>query len=260
MIAKKNYCFILVFSLFIGLTPSLFAQQWANFDMATYTKVFSIEKARMPEYWNNRVIFTFQAQRPIRYVAIAFRHEDYAIRHPFMVKYGDGTLDSKNQDPLYFFLYNVLEKGPETLEYRLIVDGRWQHDPNNPQQTQDNFGNQISYYELPQDRSRLIDSPVIEKDGTISFYYRGRPGDNVSLVGSFNRWDPFMHRFQEDQNDPGLFKLNLYLPPGEIYYHFMVGIEKVLDELNPKKAFDRSGSPLSYFYNSGPSLVREQRF
>jgi hypothetical protein len=240
--------------LFFGLSSLLWAQEDLEFDALVYSKIFSYERAETPEYWNNRVIFTYaNSDKAVRYVAAVFEHEDYSRKHVFFKKVGDGTAAGAEGEPIFILLYDPGDQ--ETLRYRLIVDGLWQSDPMAMAQQRDDFGNEISVYRLPLDRPKLVNSPVPGEDGRITFFYRGNPGDRVALMGNFNSWDPFMHPLREDPKDPGLFSINLRVTPGNVYYYFLVGTQKVLDQLNPEEAVDPAGNKVSYYFFGPENLA-----
>ena len=81
----------------------------------------------------------------------------------------------------------------------------------------------------------------------MTFRFRGRPGRFVSLIGEFNRWDPFWEPMPEDPRRPGLYQLTLRLSPGQHYYVFSVDGERVPDPLNVELAEDSEGFRVSTF-------------
>jgi len=87
---------------------------------------------------------------------------------------------------------------------------------------------------------------VVRDDGILEFNYRSRPGEQVSIMGNFNNWDPFMHRMVEDRDEPGLYTLRMPLPEGPVYYLFVVGTQTLLDPLNARRAWDRDRQEVSY--------------
>ena len=57
----------------------------------------------------------------------------------------------------------------------------------------------------------------------VAFHFSTRlaPGArNVSVVGSFNGWNPAVHRMQRTQGDE--WAITVYLPPGRAVYLFSV--------------------------------------
>jgi hypothetical protein len=255
-ITMKALCKPPFFALLVLMLQgaNLQAQEILEFDAVIYTKIFSYEEATAPEYWNNQVIFSYaNPDMPVRYVAAVFEHEDYSKKHVFFKKVGDGTQAGSDGEPVFLLLYDPGDQ--EILRYRLIVDGLWQSDPMAARTERDEFGNNISVYELPQDRPRLVNSPISGEDGRITFYYRGNPGDRVAVLGNFNSWDPFMHPLVEDQGDPGLFSISLRVNPGNLYYYFLVGTQKILDQLNPREAVDPAGNKVSYYYFGGDEMA-----
>jgi hypothetical protein len=64
-----------------------------------------------------------------------------------------------------------------------------------------------------------------------------------------------MHPLVEDQGDPGLFSISLRVNPGNLYYYFLVGTQKILDQLNPREAVDPAGNKVSYYYFGGDEMA-----
>jgi 1,4-alpha-glucan branching enzyme len=95
--------------------------------------------------------------------------------------------------------------------------------------------------------ARSLASPEIRPNGEVTFRFRGQPGRFVSLIGEFNRWDPFWEPMPEDPARPGLYQVTLRLPPGPHYYVFSVDGERVPDPLNVEMAEDAEGFRVSTF-------------
>ena len=79
----------------------------------------------------------------------------------------------------------------------------------------------------------------------MTFRYRGRPGRFVSLIGDFNRWDPYWEPMAEDKARPGLYQVTVRLSPGWHYYVFSVDGDRVIDALNVELAQDYEGFGVS---------------
>ena len=67
---------------------------------------------------------------------------------------------------------------------------------------------------------------------TVGFVISTEPGSEVYIAGTFNNWDPTLHRLQ-DAPDSGVFKIELPLPPGRHEYKFIVNGEWRLDPACP---------------------------
>jgi hypothetical protein len=88
-------------------------------------------------------------------------------------------------------------------------------------------------------RVRRLESPEWTPNGAARFHYVGDPGRVVALVGSFNRWDPYMHRLVEVS--PGSYSIEVRLPAGPQPYMFLVDGVLTPDMLNPKRGIDAWG-------------------
>ena len=65
----------------------------------------------------------------------------------------------------------------------------------------------------------------------------------MTVCGDFDNWDPFIHELVE--TSPGIYELELPLPPGRHYYTFIYRGEALTDPLNPDKAANRDGKAVS---------------
>jgi len=201
--------------------------------------VQSVDKAGPPRFLERQVLLSFQparAGRPVRLVGARFEHERYQFFHSYV----------RNANGVFVLLLDVPE-GVDSLTYRICVDGLWTHDPANPQRYEDDTGVIFSTFVLEGRPPRPLISPEIRPNGEVTFRFRGRPGHFVSLIGEFNRWDPFWEPMAEDARQPGLYQVTLRLPPGQHYYVFSVDGERVPDPLNVELAEDSEGFRVSTF-------------
>ena len=178
-----------------------------------------------------------------RSVALAFAHEGFLQKHLF----------SRNSKDIYFYVYEPRSdlglEGRKTLDYRFILDGLWTVDPTNPHKVRDNRGIFVSAVDFPSNLGNFLDSPLVQGNGEVEFVFRSATGRRISVVGNFNNWDPFMHPLDEDQTQAGIYRIKLKLPPGQVFYSFMVGAEKVNDPLNPRMATYDDGESCSWIEN-----------
>ncbi len=187
--------------------------------------------AEPPAVIDNHFVLKYKGSRNYRFVGAAFKHEDFKIIHPFYV----------NTNGVYVLTY-PLQEGMSKLEYRLVVDGLWMTDPQNPERTKDESGISLSYYLIPEKES-LPESPRKE-GGAIVFQYFGIPGQKVYVYGDFNNWDPYMYRMSE-QPGTGGYTLKLRLGPGNYTYKYIVDGTSIPDPLNDQKKFDSFGKTAS---------------
>lgn len=211
----------------------------AQVSLPTPIEIQNVERAGPPRFLNRQVLLSFQpesAARPARLVGASFEHEGYGVFHPYV----------RNANGVFLLLLEVPE-GLPSLTYRLSVDGLWTHDPANPQRIEDFSGVVLSTFSLEGLPARSLASPEIRPNGEVTFRFRGQPGRFVSLIGEFNRWDPFWEPMPEDPARPGLYQITLRLPPGPHYYVFSVDGERVPDPLNVEMAEDAEGFRVSTF-------------
>jgi hypothetical protein len=214
----------------------------AQVSLPTPIEIQSVERAGPPRPLNGQVLFSFlpdRPSRPVRLVGASFAHERFGVFHPYV----------RNANGVFMLLLEVPE-GVDSLTYRIAVDGLWTHDPANPQRVEDPSGVVFSTYGLEGMPPRSLISPEVHPGGNVTFRYRGQPGRFVSLIGEFNRWDPFWEPMTEVHGRPGqpsLYQLTLHLPPGQHYYVFSVDGERVPDPLNVELAEDSEGFRVSTF-------------
>jgi hypothetical protein len=176
------------------------------------------------------------ASGPYRFVAAAFAHEGFSTLHAY----------ERNKHGVFVLAYPIPLKLRGELEYRVIVDGVWTVDPVNPERTVDpETGLELSVARVPYlsdlrlGRYRVWD----EEERTARFIFRGASGESVTVCGDFDNWDPFIHEMEE--TSPGVYRLDLPLPPGRHYYTYVYRGETLPDPLNPLKAASKDGKVVS---------------
>jgi hypothetical protein len=201
---------------------------------------------KSPELFEDGVIFT--APSSYRRVGIAFAHEGFAKVHWFrkLVMPEDNMTalerGKKEKEPAYldagiqFHAYTVPPELKE-LEYRMIIDGLWTIDPENPVCRIDAAGLAHSILPVPQIKKApsAFDAPA----GSLFFRYTAAAGEVITVAGSFNGWDPFMYELKE--RSPGEYALTLPLPSGTYYYVFFYRGQRILDPNNHNRAYTRDG-------------------
>ncbi len=229
---KKN-----VLILSVILLSSLTLAAFEVNDVQLHLKITGLEKASAPEFWRDYLILTYKPDKPVRYVGAALSIEDYQQIHTFMV----------NNHGIYFLILPVPTQ--EIMNYRLVVDGIWEVDPNNPLVVMDRNGLRLSQLEIDApDRSGKL-SPIFMDNSRVKFHIRSTPGKQVYLAGDFNRWDPYMTSLKEEQ--PGIYSVTLPIKPGRYGYYFLIDGEPLTDPLNFQKTRTASGEDVSILYIPG---------
>jgi hypothetical protein len=214
-------------------------------------RLLSMPGPGAPEILDDLVIFS--ASSGLRRVGVAFANEGFSKVHWFRrLMVSQDPLDApilpgaKAPDPykdsgLVFYIHKVSEDLRE-LEYRLIIDGLWTVDPANPQTRRDGVtGLNCSVLSLPPRESRH--DPLKGPPGSLSFAFKGPPGETVSVAGSFNSWDPFMYELKE--GPAGVYTINIPLPPGRYQYVFFHRGERYLDPYNANRVYAKDGRAAS---------------
>ncbi|ULQ59342.1 isoamylase [Brucepastera parasyntrophica] len=234
---KRKLLFLFVFTCIF-----LIQAAGAEINAITYQElVASISRVQEPLISDKHVIFT--ARGDARYVGIAFEHEDYRFIHSFqrIIRrdlYGKPQVDDQGR-PLETVLFYIAEIPPEMKEltYRMVVDGLWTTDPQNPHTKYDYINGMnvsilpVEYYEIFQTSQR--DSNLVK------FTYEGNPGAVIRLAGTFNNWDPFMYELTEIS--PGRYEISLPLPKGTWYYAYFEGTTQRPDSTNSNHVYTKDG-------------------
>lgn len=193
-----------------------------------------MKKAQAPLVVGDQLVLSVSG--PYHSVAAAFAHEDFASLHYY----------ERNRQGVFVLAYPIPLKRGEPLEYRLVVDGVWCSDPSAKESRIDlGSGLELSLARVPYlSDLRLGLYKILGEDGkTARFLFRGASGESVTVCGDFDNWDPFMLEMSETA--PGIYELEIPLPPGKHYYNFIYRGEALTDPLNPDKAARREGREVS---------------
>lgn len=216
------------------LAAGIASAQEREFDFSVHTTVSSLREAREPIRVGNTLILSYDRERPLRYVAAVFAHENFRERHVFQ----------RNQHDVYFLAYELPED-IEEVEYRLIADGIYTTDPDNPHTRRIPTDFRVSVADVSDRPDPTRESPRRLPDGRVEFIYEGAPNQRVYVTGSFSNWDPYMHLMEEVE--PGRYRIRLHLREDTHYYHFIADGRRVPDPLNRRLTYNRAGRSVSRF-------------
>ena len=246
-VSVKILVIIALFNVFaVSLASAEDAETYQVID-----RLLSLPGPGAPVIVDDAIIFT--APSTYRRAGVAFAHEGFSTVHwlrllliPHDPLDEPATTDKKKIPPykdsgLLFYIYQIPDDLSE-LEYRFVIDGLWTTDPFNSQRRRDSSsGIEYSVLALPahQKMPNLLQGPP----GTLTFSFRGPPGEIVSVAGSFNNWDPFMYELKE--SPAGNYNICIPVPPGKYQYIFFHRGERWLDPYNPVRVYSRDGKPAS---------------
>ncbi len=218
------------------------ARPLAAFDVNSlqlHLHLAALTSAEPPAIVEEHLVLSVQGD--YRFVGAAFSFEDWRTVHAF----------ERNRSGVWVLAIPLPYGDPMTCAYRLQLDGLWVSDPSNPERARDAAtGALVSVLRFP-GRPRTVLGVWDPVDGrTATFWFEGEPGQRVTVAGSFNGWDPFIHELQEVA--PGKYRLDLELGPGEHYYVFMYRGERVPDPLNGRLLYGRDGRVVSAITVSAP--------
>ena len=194
----------------------------------------SVYDPQPPRMVEDTLILSFRLGGKARFVGVRFAHESWAVLHPCAV----------NENGVFVLDYPVTE-GLREIRYRIVVDGQWMTDPLNANVATDLTGTEFSVFTLEKEPARPVVNPRVERDGSVTFVFRGKAGRRVAIVGDFNNWDPFMDSLSE--GEPGAYSVNLRVPPGRHWYYFVSDGRRILDMFNAANAMDPDGGTVSTF-------------
>jgi hypothetical protein len=235
--------------LFAFIAAFAWAAEWESFELID--RLLTLPGPGAPVIFEDYVIFT--ASSALNRVGVAFAYEDFSRTYWFRqllvpqdpldapIPPGKKVPDPHKDSGLLFYVHKIPEKIKE-LEYRLVVNGLWTVDPANSGIRRDPVsGLSVSVLSLPQKTQYpdLLSGPP----GSLSFSFKGPPGEIVSVAGNFNGWDPFMYELAE--GPAGVYSLNLPLPPGTYQYVFFHRGQRFVDPYNPRRTYSRDGSAAS---------------
>ena len=187
-----------------------------------------------PDYMRGQVFFSYSERGPVRRVGIAFQHENFDTVHPFM----------RNEHHTFVLNYDP-PTDAEQLVYRLVVDGLWMADPNNPRRVHLPGDVTASVFELPMKPEQQRPAVTDSSDGRVTFRFADEQARRVAVAGNFNHWDPFMHRMRPESPRAERYSLSLDLPSGTYYYYFVVDGRRVPDPHNPQMLKTSDGQYVS---------------
>jgi hypothetical protein len=247
----KTIRFFAVFALIIAsfTQSAAWAEDWETYEVLN--RLLSMPSPGTPVIYEDFVIFT--ADSSLRRVGIAFAHEDFASTYWFKklvvsqdimnapIPPGQKFPDPYRDSGIQFYIYKVPQRLKE-LEYRLVVNGLWTTDPNNSLIQRDPVsGLNLSVLRIPFRPSKP--DPFEKFPEVITFTFKGSPGENVTVAGTFNGWDPFMYELKESPT--GFYTLALPLLPGTYQYVFYCRGQRIVDAYNPNRSYARDGSAAS---------------
>jgi 1,4-alpha-glucan branching enzyme len=220
----------LLLACLLAAAGRVFAASPLDLDIAMKT----LTAAQAPRMVDDALILSYTPEHPVRFVGVRFSHESWKVLHPYAV----------NEHGVFVFDYPVPE-GIREIRYRIVVDGLWMADPANPLVDSDTRGDEFSVFTMDKEPYRPTVNPRRERDGEITFTFRGAPGRRVSIAGDFNNWDPFMDYLAEKA--PGTYTITFRMPAGRHWYFFFSDGQRIIDMANPETALDPGGNTVSYF-------------
>jgi hypothetical protein len=214
-------------------------------------RLLSLSGPGAPEVFEDAVIFT--ASSSFRRVGVAFAYEHFSKIYWFRqllipqdsldapIPPGKKVPDPHKDSGIIFYAHQVPENIKD-LEYRLVINGLWTTDPANPQSRRDAVSG-LAYSVISMPPRKIDPGPLKGPPGSLSFNFRGPPGETVTVAGSFNGWDPFMYELRE--GPAGIYTLDIPLPPGLYQYIFFHRGQRYLDPYNSRRIYAKDGMAVS---------------
>lgn len=218
---KKTAIFIIILIFSAG------SVLWGQSNLPLHLKIMGLSRTEEPQIWNGMIFLTARPERSVRFIGVAFDYESYNTIHPFEI----------NEKGIYVYTAPVPER--EEIHYRLIMDGLWMADPLNKENRKDKYGIEVSRLTVPSQSYVKVTGPVNDSSGKTVFSLRSRPDATVSIVGTFNGWDPYMTPMIETSS--GVYTTGLKLREGSYFYYFIVDGKKAMDPQNFLRARNVEG-------------------
>ena len=210
-----------IIAIFLIAVPAAFSAAASPFDTDLHHRILNTTEPAAPYLTRDAIMLSYSGVPGTRVVSMAMEHERFGIFHTY----------EKNEHGV-FVLTIPIPEGMDEIRYRLVVDGLWTVDPNAPSEI-DGRGVSVSHITLPS-RSMAPPRGVAHlDDGRTRFTYYGSSGSRVSVVGDFNRWDPFLTPMEESPIHPGVYSAVVRLPRTSRHYRFVVNGEETADPGNP---------------------------
>ena len=235
--------------LLIGVAAAAGAVDLESYEFID--RLLSLPGPGAPEVFEDAVIFT--APSSLRRVGVAFAYEHFSKIYWFRqlvipqdalnapIPPGKKVPDPYRDSGLLFYVHQT--PGHVTdLAYRLIVNGLWTVDPANPSSRRDGVSG-LAYSVISMPPRKPAPGPLKGPPGSLSFNFRGPPGETVTVAGSFNGWDPFMYELRE--GPAGVYSLDIPLPPGTYQYVFFHRGQRYLDPYNSRRIYAKDGRAAS---------------
>jgi hypothetical protein len=211
--------------------------------------LISLSEPGAPQIVDNYVVFT--ASSNLRRIGVAFADEDFSKVHwfrqfqirrdPLEIPITEKKPNMYKDSGIVFYVHQLPEDKTQ-IDYRLIINGLWTTDPTNSNTRMDHISG-LSWSTIAVPYREIIHNPLKGPPGSLSFLFKGPPGETVSVAGSFNGWDPFMYELKE--GPAGNYSINIPLPPGTYQYVFFYRGQRYLDPYNGKRNFTREGKVAS---------------
>jgi len=205
----------------------------ASFDTEIHHRIINTTESTRPYILNKHIMLSYEASPGTRVVSLALENEQYRSFHTY----------EKNRHGIFILTLPIPEQINE-IRYRLVVDGLWTIDPNAALE-RDNRGVQISSVAIP--AHSAIPAAGVNRlpDGTTSFVFFGETESRVSLIGDFNRWDPYLTPMKESPVYPGVYSVNLVLPENARFYRFVINGRDIPDPENHRSSHNGWGETAS---------------
>lgn len=218
--------------LFIQILMFIFMNITLSADnLPLHLKIMSTHNTVEPQIWNNTIFLTAKPRGNPRFVGVAFDYESYSTIHPFVI----------NESGIFIYTTDIPDK--QKINYRLIVDSLWMADPLCPDNIKDEFNIEVSQLFIDEAPFVKVKGPMREESGKTSFSIRSTPDSTVSIVGTFNGWDPYMTPLRESST--GVFTTDMKLRDGTYFYYFIVDGKKAMDPMNFNRAVNREGEEVN---------------
>lgn len=190
-----------------------------------------VEMVNKPVLYSNGILFTFDSKNA-KEVFVSGDFLNWA-RVPLV----------KNFKGVFLAFINEISLPKGKYRYRYLVDGFWMDDPSQDYFISEKDGFPITGFELDSDFDHFEASPEIAGSGYFRFYLKDEGYKYVSLVGTDNRWDPFVKPMKKIKN---FWTILLHVNKERTFYRFYVDGKTILDPNNKNVTFNASHEEVNF--------------
>ncbi len=207
-----------------------------------YNQLMQLDKAQAPRLIKSYVFKTGSLR-----TGILFTYQSKGSKQVYLIgnfTKWDKKLLQRSKGGIFFLFWPIEAKNHSRIyQYKFEDHGIWVHDPLNPNLLEDGASSYLSLFQIEEDLLEPQATVSIQRkhpspaSALVEFSIYLPKSKKVSLVGSFNNWNPKHDVLKAERN--GTFRAKLYLPRGDYVYKYIVDGKWLLDTYNKDTRFSK---------------------